>query len=124
MRNLAPVVFVTLIALWGCGAAEAPAPEPEPEAPAVDVVTEAPADLPMVEVAIDGTEFDPPVEVAQLPDGVWYCDMGTVHYASVEHGDGTCPLCGMDLVHHVAGEQMPEEGGDAHGNTSPAGESS
>ena len=35
------------------------------------------------EVAVPegGKEFKPPVKPEQLPAGVWYCDMGTVHYA-------------------------------------------
>ncbi len=57
-------------------------------------------DLPMVEVADDGTEFDPPVEKEQIPDGAWICDMRTVHYAQMEEGDAKCPLCNMDLVPH------------------------
>jgi rubrerythrin len=56
--------------------------------------------LEQVEVAEDGTEFDPPVEKEQIPEGAWICDMGTVHYAQMSEGDGTCPLCGMDLVRH------------------------
>ncbi len=102
MRTLVLVV-VSSFALWSCGAAEPPAPAPETEAPTVDVVTEV--ELPMVEVAAEGTEFDPPVEVAQLPDGVWFCDMGTVHYASLQPGE--CPLCGMDLVEKGAADEPP-----------------
>ncbi len=104
MRTLA-LVAVTSLVLWSCGAAPPPAPEPEAEAPTVDVVTEV--DMPMVEVAAEGTEFDPPVEVSQLPDGVWYCDMGTVHYASLQPGQ--CPLCGMDLVHKGAAVDAPTD---------------
>lgn len=110
MRNLA-VVVVASLALWSCGAAEPPAPAPAPEAPTVEVVTEA--ELPMVEVDAEGTEFDPPVEVAQLPDGVWYCDMGTVHFATLAPGE--CPLCGMDLVHKDA---SVDEGGGHGGHDS------
>ncbi len=63
---------------------------------------EAPREeLPTVEVSAEGNEFDPPVQVAQLPSDVWYCDMGTVHYARAEEGDGVCPLCEMKLVHNV-----------------------
>jgi hypothetical protein len=61
----------------------------------------APA-LELVEVAADGTEFDPPVQPEQIPEGAWYCDMGTVHYARLERGDGKCARCGMNLVHQVA----------------------
>lgn len=51
-----------------------------------------------VEVAADGTKFDPPVAPAQLPAGAWYCDMGTAHYAAMEKGEGKCPICGMALT--------------------------
>lgn len=61
---------------------------------------DAEAQLEKVEVAADGTEFDPPVEKEQIPEGAWICDMGTVHYAQKEEGDATCPLCNMDLVAH------------------------
>lgn len=51
-----------------------------------------------VEVADDGTKFDPPVAKDRMPDGSWACIMGgTVHYASMKKGKGECPLCGMDL---------------------------
>lgn len=56
-----------------------------------------------VEVAADGTTFDPPVAVEKIPDGAWMCDMGTVHYASKEKGEGKCPSCGMALVEKGAG---------------------
>ncbi len=50
-----------------------------------------------------GHKFKPPVKPAQLPDGVWYCDMGgSVHYARGTKGDGKCPLCHMKLHHKVA----------------------
>ena len=117
MRILALVV-VTSVALWSCGATEAPAPAPEPEAPTVEIVTEV--ELPIVEVAAEGTEFDPAVEVVQLPDGVWYCDMGTVHYATLQPGE--CPLCGMDLVQkHAAGEPAPDAAAPEHGSGHDAG---
>ncbi len=51
-----------------------------------------------MEVPAEGKEFDPPVEVAQLPEGAYYCDMGTVHYARMEEGDNTCALCHMKLT--------------------------
>jgi hypothetical protein len=46
-----------------------------------------------------GERFSPPLPNANsLPSGVWYCDMGTVHWAQGEKGAGTCPICGMNLV--------------------------
>ena len=50
-----------------------------------------------VEVTSSGSQFDPPVDKKQLPNGAWYCDMGLVHYARTEKGDGKCALCGMEL---------------------------
>ncbi len=44
-----------------------------------------------------GTRHDPPVEPEQLPEGTWYCDMGTVHYSCPDKGDGKCPVCHMKL---------------------------
>ena len=70
--------------------------------------------LPKVEVSAEGAEFDPPVQAEQLPDDVWYCDMGTVHYARGEEGDGTCPLCNMKLKHKPAGgdDDSERDGGE------------
>lgn len=50
-----------------------------------------------VEVPKEGTKFKPPIKPEQLPSGAWYCDMGTVEYASMDKGDGTCPICQMKL---------------------------
>ncbi|MCB9739470.1 MAG: hypothetical protein H6747_09400 [Deltaproteobacteria bacterium] len=106
-------------------AEEAPAAEAaKPAAPAAEKAPAAPA---KVEVSAEGTNFDPPVQKAQLPDDVWYCDMGTVHYARKTEGDGTCPRCKMKLVHNAAaapkaeaapaGEAAPAaEGHEGHGH--------
>ena len=53
---------------------------------------------PPVAVSKTGREFDPPVKVEQIPKQAWYCDMGTVHYARHEKGDGKCTVCEMDLT--------------------------
>ena len=107
--------------------AEAPLAEAAPEAggeigdAAVAAVTVAPA----------GSRFDPAIAPEQLPEGTWYCDMGTVHYARGEKGDGNCAECGMALkqydpkahaalkakaveAHDHAGHAHGE-GGHAHG---------
>ncbi len=55
-----------------------------------------------VTVSAEGTKFDPPVQKSQVPDGSWICDMGMVHYARSQKGDGICPLCSMKLVAHPA----------------------
>ena len=58
----------------------------------------------IVEVPEEGTDFHPPIDPDQLPEGVWYCDMGTTHWAQPEKGDDECPLCGMRLTEKVAPE--------------------
>ncbi len=66
-----------------------------------------------VDVPEGGKKFDPPVEKAEIPPGAWFCDMGTVHYAQLEEGDGTCPECGMKLKQMPgAGEADPHAGHD------------
>ncbi len=56
-----------------------------------------------VQVAEDGTKFDPPVAAERIPHEAWACVMGgKVHYASMTKGNGKCPLCGMNLVQHAA----------------------
>ena len=53
----------------------------------------------LVELPKGGKQFEPPILLAQVPIGAWYCDMnGTVHYARGEQGDGVCPVCHMKLV--------------------------
>jgi len=50
-------------------------------------------------IPANGEQFDPPLpNASSLPLGVWYCDMGTVHWAQGEPGTGKCPICGMELV--------------------------
>lgn len=118
MRVLPILMILGLIfSVMACGqqateeTTQATEPVVEPAPP--ELAEEA---LEPVEVTAEGTTFDPPVEVAQLPDGAWYCDMGTVHYARMDEGDGRCPTCDMDLVQKVA-EVVPEETdeGDAEG---------
>ena len=105
---LAGAMLVLLASSAGCGeegasSAEEPATE-EASNPAVNVVA----------VAADGTRFDPAVNASQIPDGSWMCDMnGQVHYASRTQGDGTCPICSMELVHK--GAHGPGHSGDHPG---------
>lgn len=81
---------------------------------------EAPAEK--VEVAKGGTKFDPPVEPEQLPEGAWYCDMGTSHWAAMEKPeDGKCPECGMKLKQYDAKKHAEQKEGaveakDDHGH--------
>ena len=104
----APVTFrrLTLVGLCltlGCDS------EPAGSSAVVTHADETPADAPdnqaaqlagpkTVEVGKTGSKFDPPVDKSQIPDGAWMCDMGTVHYASLEKGAGKCPICTMPLV--------------------------
>lgn len=101
---------------------ETAAPQPEATEPAGEEpnsdTKEAPADGP-VEVAAAGTKFDPPVKKDQLPEGAWFCDMGTVHYAQMDKGE-KCPTCGMKLVvkkgvHKAEGDGHDGEDGHEHG---------
>ncbi len=56
----------------------------------------------------EGKVFDPPVKAEVIPEGAWFCDMGTVHYARPDKGDGRCPVCGMFLREKGA-EESPED---------------
>jgi hypothetical protein len=51
----------------------------------------------LVDVPDEGRKFDPPIEKTRLPGGVWYCDMGAVHWAQRREGTRQCPLCKMEL---------------------------
>ncbi len=67
----------------------------------------------LVTVTKAGSEFDPAVDIAQMPEGAYYCDMGTVHYARMDEGDGKCGLCGMKLKHKAAAKAGGAKAGDA-----------
>lgn len=121
LTTVALVLALTTLVLIGCGAKEPAGPTPdEIAAQKVQQAMEAGqmepgAPVEIVEVADDGTVFDPPVQVDQIPDGAWYCDMGTVHYARMTEGDGRCAECGMTLTHkgtHEADETDEATGGD------------
>lgn len=75
----------------GCG-------KDSPESSSHRAHASATAETNVVEVTAEGSRFDPPVPKARIPDGAWMCDMGKVHYAASEKGDGKCPVCGMELV--------------------------
>lgn len=100
-----PALALTLSVLVACSGSEpAEAPAAAPEAPAAPEASAKPAVVVpptsgLVSITAAGVELDPPAEKDQIPDGAWYCDMGTVHYAATEKHDGKCPLCKMDLVH-------------------------
>ena len=94
--TLALAALFTLTLAPGCDKKAADKP------PAADKATAkaaAKAAAPkVVEVPKDGKKFDPPVQKDQIPAGAWYCDMGTVHYARMDKGDGKCPVCHMMLT--------------------------
>jgi Cu(I)/Ag(I) efflux system membrane fusion protein len=78
-----------------------------------------------VELDAEGTTFKPPISPARIPDGAWYCDMGTVEYARADRGDGQCPVCGMRLKHKLSSTteepaQTPHDhSGHSHGEQRP-----
>lgn len=102
MRATLVVVIATCLLLPACQPRE---PGPTPDQIAAEKVSQAmqagaddgSGQLPQVEVAPEGSRFNPPVRVTQLPPGTWYCDLGTVHYARPDQGDGQCPVCGLAL---------------------------
>ncbi len=110
MKNL--LVLSVLIAcatmIAGCAAK---APE-ETVTPEVAAIPEA-AEIIMVEVPAEGANYDPAVAIEQIPEGSWYCDMGTVHYARAEKGDGECARCQMSLVQKATDEHDGEPMSDA-----------
>lgn len=126
MRAFPMLVAVLGFGLAACGGGQEATPaEGSGEAAAAteegaateEATTEAAAateEVKLVDVSAEGTKFEPPVQVAQIPDGDWYCDMGGVHFARSEEGDGKCGVCGMALSHKEGA--AGEEGGDAHGD--------
>lgn len=123
LRNRAVLASITLLMAFAASCGEEPAeppPEPEAVAEAVEDTVETEVDHPEEsshQVLHPGeNRFDPPIEPDQVPDGAWYCDMGTVHYASPEQGDGTCPICGMQLVQRGTAPTTDHgHGGEHHG---------
>jgi hypothetical protein len=103
MKALGTVAFALIMVaiLVGCGQQSPTTTEPEPAAEHMAPMADVSAPE-MVEVTAEGNTFDPPVAKEQIPDGAWFCDMETVHYARAEEGDGLCPVCGMKLVQKVA----------------------
>ncbi|MFW5965966.1 MAG: hypothetical protein ACOCV2_00545 [Persicimonas sp.] len=114
--QLAIALVALLFALAACDKQEASDEEAADEEAAAEEAEgdegEEDEELEMVEVSDDGEVFDPPVEKEQIPEGAWFCDMGTVHYAQMEEGDGTCPECNMKLKQKGGGEDEGEEHAD------------
>lgn len=126
MKKFSLALLFALAFAAGCDNAKTADGEAAPaEAAAEQPVAEQQAAL--VEVSVEGTPFEPAVEKAQIPEGSWICDMGTVHYARSEQGDGTCPLCNMKLVQYGAAaedgaEAEAEAGGTGGGPIAAGGE--
>ena len=120
------MIVVALAVLAGCGqkaAEQAGQAAGETAAPAEQQAEHAmPGMVETVEVAAEGTEFDPPVPVEALPDGAWYCEMnGKSHYARMSEGDGKCASCGMFLKHKMAHSEEGEGAGEhEHGEEGAA----
>ena len=106
MRILRLTVVISFVAaaIVACGGKADPAKRPE--AIAAEKVQQAldagkmngETSSGTVQVLPSGSDFEPPVQIDQIPVGAWYCDMGTVHYARLVKGDGKCPRCGMNLT--------------------------
>lgn len=128
LRTALKLSLVSSLLLVGCGEsaatpAEAPSAEPAPAtepAPAPEPNVPAAAGEGMATVAPGGSRFDPPIAATRVPEGAWFCDMGTVHYAAREAG--ACAVCGMTLVQRTApghGHDHADEGhGHDHGDDS------
>ena len=93
MKTLTTFVVFMSMACFMVACESKPATPPPMEAPKAD----APHKGGGMALTPEGKKFDPPVKSEALPDGAWYCDMGTVHYARSEMGDHTCPVCKMKL---------------------------
>jgi hypothetical protein len=93
-----------------CDKAAPEAAAQQADGSATGAVAQEPAS---VEVAKEGTKFDPPVTTAQMPEGARFCEMdGKVHYARMAEGDGKCAVCGMEL--HHAGMMEDDHMMDGH----------
>lgn len=89
-------LVLTLLVLLACSGSRSEVNAPPVHAD-VPVLKVAPGDG-LVAVTAAGAKLEPPVVAARIPEGAWYCDMGKVHYARTEKGDGICPLCKMQLT--------------------------
>ncbi len=89
-------LVLTFLILLACSGSRSEVNTPPAHAD-VPVLKVAPGDD-LVAVTAAGAKLEPPVVAARIPEGAWYCDMGKVHYARSEKGDGTCPLCKMQLT--------------------------
>ena len=89
-------LVLTLLVLLACSGSRSDVNAPPAHAD-VPVLKVAPGgDL--IAVTAAGAKLEPPVTASRIPEGAWFCDMGKVHYARSEKGDGICPLCKMQLT--------------------------
>jgi len=126
MKRILTLCITTLVtaSLVGCDSSKPAATKPAETKPAAEEPadakgTAAKADKAandFAEVSREGTKFDPPVAKAKIPPGAHYCDMGTVHYARMERGDGKCPECGMMLTLMPADAKAGAAKKDDHGH--------
>ncbi|MEZ4460581.1 MAG: hypothetical protein R3E66_12815 [bacterium] len=122
MKYIAPILVALIMV--GCDKPAEQPQEPAATATQAEAVVAAPSEAApekaaesgasMVTVTAEGTTFDPPVKPEQIPAGAWYCDMGTVEYASLEKGDGKCPKCGMMLKQKPGADGDKPAEGDNH----------
>ncbi len=103
--GLTVAVVASLLLLTGCGKSAPVAVEKATPTVEAEKAEKADKRVPemqkddTVDVPAKGTNFDPPVDIATLPSGAWYCDMGKSHFARMDEGDATCPRCKMKLHH-------------------------
>lgn len=109
------ILVILLVFVVACD--QKPAEQPKSEEPAAG--EKAPAES--GESDIPG-KVDPPIPVAEVAAGKWYCDMGTAHYISDEKGDGKCPVCNMLLKQKPAGDAPAAGDKPADGHNHDHGE--
>lgn len=110
MRNMIMTILAVILAVTLVGCSEPPSSVTEERTTAAQEVHDdhatpstATPSADKVEVGAAGTKFDPSVDAKRIPDEAWACVMGgKVHYASMQKGDGTCPVCEMKLIQHAA----------------------
>lgn len=104
-QSLALAFGIVGLAFFGVSACKSAKKEKAPPKAEAEKKEEQKPEVPLAEqnpnkswkISDHGVRFEPPIPKTQLPDKVWYCDMGTVHYARLQKGDQICPLCKMKL---------------------------
>lgn len=105
-------MITTMSLLGACGSAVQHSSVPNPSAIPAEPTNHASVEL--VEVDASGSRFDPAVPAARLPEGAWMCEMRSVRYAAGEPGDGSCPVCGMNLTQKASVAVQRDGHGDDH----------